>query len=144
MGSVWRTRIGYAMGGMVLGATIAAAAEQVSRIDTTEAASLIASGVTVIDVRRADEWRSTGVVPGSHLITAYDADGRLVPGFVEQVQAEVKPGQPVVLICRTGVRSVKAAQLLTGDGGYDHVYSVDGGVTGWTGAGRPLQPCANC
>lgn len=141
--AAWR-RLAGAVGGLMLMTGAAAAGPVVTTVDAAEAPALIAQGIPVIDVRRADEWRTTGVVAGSHLITAFDADGRLVPGFVEKVQAEVKPGEPVALICRSGNRSGRVAQLLTEQAGYTHVYNINGGVTRWAQLGQPLQPCGNC
>ena len=36
-------------------------------IDVDEMRRLMDEGVSVVDVRRADEWQQTGVVEGSHL-----------------------------------------------------------------------------
>lgn len=39
------------------------------------------------DIRRADEWRQTGVIEGSHLLTFVDAAGRLKAGFLSRFTA---------------------------------------------------------
>jgi rhodanese-related sulfurtransferase len=116
----------------------------VTVIDGATLSGLIDQRVTVIDIRRPDEWRETGVVPGSRLITAYDAEGRLEPGFLRAVAAVAGKGEPVALICRSGNRSAAAAQLLAGDAGYTRLYNVEGGIRAWSAAGRPLQPCPTC
>jgi len=38
--------------------------------------ALIDAGTPVIDVRRADEWKKTGVIEDSHLLTFFDKRGR--------------------------------------------------------------------
>lgn len=119
------------------------AEDAITSVDPAQAKVLIASGVPVIDVRRPDEWQATGTVAGSHLWTAFDAEGRLVPGFLDKVKAAVKPGEPVALICRSGNRSGRVAQLLE-QAGYTHIYNVDGGVARWVQTGQPLQPCDHC
>ncbi len=121
-----------------------AAPAAVQTIDATEARSLAQSGATIVDVRRPDEWQSTGVIPGSLLITAFDANGRPVAGFVEAVRAQVKPGAPLVLICRSGNRSAAAAQMLSAQGDYHSIYNLEGGVSAWMHSGAPLKPCPSC
>jgi rhodanese-related sulfurtransferase len=122
----------------------AGAAPAVTSIDGAGLARLVGEAVTVIDVRRADEWRETGVVAGSRLITAFDAGGRLDPGFVAAVEAVAARDQPLVLICRTGNRSGKAAEILATQAGYSRLYNVEGGVRDWSATGRPLAPCPTC
>ena len=54
----------------------------VIQIDSAELQRLRAEGVSVIDVRRPEEWSKTGVIEGSHLLTFFDAEGRYDPGPV--------------------------------------------------------------
>lgn len=144
----WRAGLAAWMAAVVV--TVSAAATTVradastTTISGVELARLMDQGVTVIDVRRADEWRATGVIPGSRLITAFDADGRLNPRFADEVAAAVARDQPVALICRSGNRSGKAAALLTGQSGFSRVYNVEGGVAAWSSHGRPLTACPVC
>lgn len=121
-----------------------ATAGPIERIDVTRLDALIQSEVTVVDIRRADEWRETGVIPGSRLITAFDGNGRLEPEFVERLRAAVGKDQPVVLICRSGNRSAAAARLLADGGASATIYDVAGGVRAWVAAGHALAPCPQC
>jgi len=75
----------------------------VREIGYGEFASLVESGVTVVDIREPWEWEQTGVIEGSHLITAFDAQGRLQPDFLPRFTTLVQPDDEVVLICRTGI-----------------------------------------
>ena len=60
-----------------------------THVDNSELKTLIAQGVPVYDVRRAEEWRATGVVEGSHTLTYVDAAGRPNPEFLTRFTAEV-------------------------------------------------------
>jgi rhodanese-related sulfurtransferase len=114
---------------------------EVVGIDSAELARLAASGVRVIDVRTAAEWKTTGVVPGSVLLTFFDEAGRSdPPQWLERVKKYATPEQPVILICRSGSRSAKAAGFLSAQSGYRTVYNVSQGLIGWTGEGRPTVP----
>lgn len=114
---------------------------EVVNIDNTELARLVASGVAVIDIRTAPEWKETGVISGSKLLTFFDEKGRANPPvWLEQLKSVTKPGQPVVLICRSGNRSRTAAQFLTQQAGYKTVYNATGGLNTWAREGRSVVP----
>jgi len=45
---------------------------------------------------------------------------------------------PVVLYCRSGPMSVRAATALVGMG-FTHIYSLEGGFNAWNAAGLPME-----
>jgi rhodanese-related sulfurtransferase len=129
----------------VVGALSTALAEPgIQSVSPGELEGLMRRGVMVIDVRRADEWRTTGVVPGSRTLTAFDAQGNLDPRFIEALSAPAEPDREIALICRTGNRSAKAARLLASELGYTRVSNVEGGMVEWLREGRPVVPCPSC
>jgi rhodanese-related sulfurtransferase len=93
----------------------------------------------VIDIRRPEEWRATGVVEGSRGMTFVDTNGRVMPDFLETFTATVDRDQPVVLICRTGNRTDALARYLVEQMGYSQVYNVQDGIMGWLREGRPVN-----
>jgi rhodanese-related sulfurtransferase len=80
----------------------------------------------LLDVREDDEW-AAGHVPGARHIPLGQLSARA---------AEVPQDQTVYVICRSGGRSGRAAQALTG-GGWQAV-NVAGGMQDWAAAGRPM------
>jgi rhodanese-related sulfurtransferase len=110
-----------------------------SELDNGGLAEMMAKGVKVVDIRRPEEWRQTGVVEGSHLITAFDQHGRVVPGFPSAFQALVARDEPVVLICRTGSRTATLAQALAEQLDYQKVYNVTDGITRWIAEGQMVS-----
>jgi rhodanese-related sulfurtransferase len=110
-----------------------------TNVDNAGLDQLIESGVPVIDIRRPDEWRQTGVVAGSHRLTFVDEGGRLKPGFLETFTQQFAPDQPVVLICRTGNRTDVLARHLVERMGYTQVYNVRDGITEWIRRGNPVS-----
>lgn len=146
MVAFWRRGVAAALASWLVcaGSSPALASEAITSIDVAEAGQLAAAGMPLIDVRRPDEWQATGVVAHSLLITAFNSEGQLVPDFLDRIKAEIKPDEPVVIICRSGNRSSQVARLLTEQAGFTHVYNVAGGITQWARNGQPLQPCANC
>ena len=109
----------------------------VVQVDSAGLERLRAEGVPVIDVRRADEWRETGVIDGSHLLTFFDKKGRYdLDTWMPALAAIAETGEPVALICRSGKRSGRVARLLDEQFGYRHVYTARDGIVGWIGEGR--------
>lgn len=108
-----------------------------TNIDNERLRALIADGVPVYDVRRAEEWRQTGVIAGSRLLTFVDEHGRPNPEFLPRFTREVGRNESVILICRTGSRTDVLARHLAEQFGYTNVYNVRHGITGWI---RDRQP----
>ncbi|MCH0566680.1 MULTISPECIES: rhodanese-like domain-containing protein [unclassified Streptomyces] len=82
----------------------------------------------LLDVREPYEWRA-GHVPGAvHLPLAALSAGTELPG---EAQA-----RPVVVICRSGNRSQRAAELLVSRG--TEAVDVIGGMRDWAAAGLPV------
>ncbi len=111
----------------------------VTNIDNAELEQLISEGVPVIDIRRAEEWRQTGVVKGSHLITFFDKRGNYnVPAWLEKLVPIADKDQPFVLICRTGNRTATVGNFLDKKLGYTKVYNVQRGIVDWIAKGKPV------
>jgi rhodanese-related sulfurtransferase len=80
----------------------------------------------VLDVREDDEW-AAGHVAGALHIPLGQLGARL---------GELDPRQTLAVVCRSGNRSSRAVAALTAAGLTAH--NVDGGMTAWAAAGRPL------
>lgn len=83
-------------------------------------------GAVVIDVRETEEYVE-GHVPGAIHIPLAQLGQRL---------DEVPEADPVYVICRSGVRSQKGADILEANG--HGALSVAGGTMGWIEAGHPV------
>jgi rhodanese-related sulfurtransferase len=113
-------------------------AAEVTDIDSTRLAKLLAEGVAIVDVRVAREQLATGVVKGSHLLSFYDRSGRYdMDGWVRKLHAIVGPEDPVILICGTGKLSVGIAEYLDKRAGHTKVYNVRDGIKRWIADGHP-------
>ncbi|WP_305987053.1 FKBP-type peptidyl-prolyl cis-trans isomerase [Roseibium sp. MMSF_3544] len=110
-----------------------------SDIGNEELKAKLAAGATVIDIRRPDEWKQTGVIPGSHLVTFFDASGNVNPEFGAELQKLVaSPADEVVFICRTGRRSQVLSEYLSGQAGFTNVVNVKDGIMSWIGDGEAV------
>lgn len=114
---------------------------EVVDIGNAELARLLAAGVPLVDIRTEGEWKQTGIVPGSRLITLFDERGRAdAPAWLQKINGVARASQPVIVICRSGNRTRAASQILAEQGGYQKVYNVRDGIRSWVGEGRPLAP----
>jgi rhodanese-related sulfurtransferase len=95
-------------------------------------------GVTLVDIRRPEEWKQTGIVEGSEMITAFTKRGALHPEFSEKFLKRFKVEDRVVLICRTGSRTARLAQALVKELGWKGVYNVKHGIAEWIKLGNPV------
>ena len=100
--------------------------------------TMLEQGVPIYDVRRPDEWRQTGVIKDSHLLTFVDAGGKVKPDFLARFTRTVGKDDPVILICRTGNRTSALARHLAEQMGYTQIYNVNDGITRWISEGHSV------
>lgn len=118
-------------------------------ISAVQAQEMTAAGKAIlIDIRRPEEWRETGIPAGARRADASQKDGPA--GFLHDVLEITADKRDVtlVLICRTGNRTARARAFLLSKG-FAEVYHVKEGVAGseagagWFKRGLPVEPC-NC
>ena len=96
--------------------------------------------VKILDVRTLEEYLFVGHAPMAWNIPLmvqtheWDAEkGHFAmqpsPDFLAQVKAVAGPDETILVMCRSGGRSARAADLLA-EAGYKHVYSITDGMEG--------------
>lgn len=141
----------------VLGGLSGAMVLTVSSLDTTDAQDALvmdaptareqmrSGGLTLVDIRRPDEWKKTGIAEGAKAITMHDPKGP--KAFLANLLSGVEGDRsaPIGLICATGVRSTFMQRFLTNNG-FTNVYNVKEGMLGrgptpgWIKRGLPVVP----
>jgi len=81
-----------------------------------------------LDVREQEEWDNFHI-PGTTLIPLGELPDRL---------AEVPTDKPIVVVCNSGNRSQTGRDTLL-QAGFTNVRSMEGGVTGWSDLGYPIE-----
>ncbi len=95
--------------------------------------------ILLVDIRRPDEWKKTGVGEGSHPIDMRRKD--FVDALLELTDGN--RSRPVALICAAGVRSDRLSLKLE-KAGFTRIINVPEGMTGsrsgpgWVGRGLPV------
>lgn len=127
----------------------------IENLDPRQAWALLQanSAAVLIDVRTAIEHSFVGHPPGAIHVAWKEFPGmKLNEAFVEQVaQHATDKTAPVLLLCRSGVRSVDAAKALEA-AGYQHLVNIlegfegkldddkhRGNISGWRFCGLPWQ-----
>ena len=95
-------------------------------------------GGIVIDIRREEEWKETGILQGSNTITAFTKDGNIHPDFPKKFFDLINDiDVPILLYCRTGNRTGILGQALIDQVGQTNVSHLSEGIVGWKKQGHP-------
>lgn len=110
----------------------AAFLDEATEITTAEVRQRFDEGspLLLLDVRREDEWRATGVIPGAVMITLSELEARA---------SELDTKGLWIAYCRSGKRSLTARELLRANG-IAGVLSMSGGILQWVAADGPTVP----
>ena len=100
----------------------------VAEVSPEEARAKQQAGAVIVDVREPYELRE-GYIPGAVHIPLRSLSPRM---------KELDPSKEIVVVCRSGNRSITAAQFLQ-QGGFPQVSSMAGGMIGWTRQRFPVQ-----
>ena len=130
-------KISMALGLLLIVFTACVSSEEVPEITPQQAFQMVEKESTyLIDVRSIAEYVFIG-----HPEMAYnvplsfwsDMDQAFVPNqnFVEDIKKRFNAEDKLIFICRSGGRSMRAAQLMN-DAGYTSVFSVNEGFEGRT------------
>lgn len=100
-------------------------------VKPAEAATLIAEKkVQLLDVRTAEEWNE-GRIEGATRVEIGSKD------FAETVKTAFDPAKPLLIYCRSGVRSERATRKLR-DTRFPAIYDLKGGIRAWTNDGKKV------
>lgn len=100
--------------------------------------------VTLVDIRRPDEWADTGVAKGAVRLNMQHPQGPT--GFAAELLRKVGNNKdaPIALICRTGNRTAQVQHYLQANG-FTRVFHVREGMAGssagpgWLKRGLPID-----
>lgn len=90
------------------------------------------SDVLVLDVRTSEEF-AAGRLPGATRIHVDALDEAIDDGTLP-----ASAHQPILVYCRSGNRSSRAAEILA-DRGYTEVFDLVGGLEAWQESGLPIE-----
>lgn len=89
-------------------------------------------GVLIVDIRREEEWKETGVIEGALTITAFNKRGGLHEDFQRDFFSLINDkSTPIVLYCRTGNRTGRLGNALVNQLGFKEIIHLTDGIVQW-------------
>ena len=118
---------------------------EVIEVSNSQLKSLLENNVPIIDIRREEEWKATGIIENSILMTFFDKNGKPnTSDWLNKLNQIASKNDPIVLICRTGRRTGIVAKSLSEKLGYKSIYDVTDGITEWLKEGNSVvKPIIN-
>jgi rhodanese-related sulfurtransferase len=116
----------------------------VKRVQLPEAQRLLAEGYKYVDVRSVPEFESGHPQGALNIPLMHFLPGRgMSPNgdFATVFEQRFAKDEKIVLGCKSGGRSLRAADMLQGMG-YTNVIDAEPGYEGWKNAGLPIETAA--
>lgn len=116
-------------------------AAELNNITPEQLKTLRNNDALVVDIRTAEEWNATGIIPGSKKLEffndqgEFDADKWLAA--LNQLHSTAK--QPVILVCRSGNRSNMLGNYLANKLEMKNIYHLQNGILSWIKAGNKIE-----
>lgn len=122
----------------------AATQAEITHISNEQTEALLEEGIPLIDVRTESEWKDTGIVEGSHLLTLFDETGKFdIKKWMSDLDKIAGKDKPFMLICAVGGRTGMLSQYLDSREGYTQVHNVQRGIDYWIRANKPVVSYKN-
>lgn len=112
-------------------------------VDNNQLLEMKAKGIEIIDIRRVDEWKKTGVIDGAKMLTFFDAKGNYdIPKWMSEFSQIIKDKDSTfVIYCAHANRTKMVGNFLNKELGYKNVYELNGGINyGWIDKGMKTIP----
>lgn len=103
--------------------------QRYARMPANAVADKVKQGeITVVDVRAISEWEQ-GHIPGAqhHML-----------GYLPERAADIPTTKPILVNCRSGVRSAIGVSVLQAKG-FPNVINLEGGYLDWARSGLPVE-----
>jgi rhodanese-related sulfurtransferase len=123
---------------MTLDELLERARRDLVRVEPGQAATELAGGALLVDIRPADQRSVGGDIPGATVIDRNVLEWRLAPASEWRIDAVDGPKTRVILLCNEGYSSSLAAATLK-ELGLVNATDVIGGFQAWKAAGLPTE-----
>ena len=112
---------------------------EIVEVNNDKIDKLIKVGVPLVDIRTEREWYETGVIDQSNLLTFFDKYGNSkVEEWITKFEKIAGRKDPVIIICRSGRRSLVVANYLVQKENYLTVYHATNGIKSWIESNKKI------
>ena len=113
---------------------------EVIDIDNSELKNLIAKDINIIDVRTQNEWKSTGIIEGSILISLLDKKNKFIfENWYEDFNKKISKNESVIFVCALGIRSKFISNLINKKKPDLKIYNLKKGINNWIRSGNKIS-----
>ena len=113
---------------------------EVIDIDNSELKNLIEKDINIIDVRTQNEWKSTGIIEGSILISLLDKKNKFIfENWYEYFNKKISKNEAVIFVCALGVRSKYISNLVNKKKPDLKIYNLKKGINDWIRSGNKIS-----
>ena len=117
---------------------------EVIDIDNSELKNLIEKDINIIDVRTQNEWKSTGIIEGSILISLLDKKNKFIfENWYENFNKKISKNESVIFVCALGVRSKYISNLINKKKPDLKIYNLKKGINDWIRSGNKISRLSN-
>ena len=105
---------------------------EIYEVDNEKIKILLENSVPLIDIRTEGEWRETGIINNSYLLTFFDKDGNYdFKKWMIEVGEIADENGPVIIMCRSGRRSRIVSNMIIKENNEYLIYHATNGIKSW-------------
>ena len=117
---------------------------EVIDINNKELSNLIEQKIKIIDVRTQNEWKSTGIIKGSFLISLLNKNKKFIfEDWFEIFNNKFGRNKSIIFICASGVRSNYISHLVQRKKPDLIIYNLQKGINHWIRSGNKITKLSN-
>ena len=112
---------------------------EVIDINNRELSNLIVRNIKIIDVRTQNEWKSTGIIKGSFLISLLNKNKKFIfEEWYAMFDNNFGMNKSIIFICASGVRSNYISHLVQRKKPDLKIYNLEKGINHWIRSGNKI------
>ena len=105
---------------------------EIYEVDNEKIKMLLENSVPLIDIRTESEWRETGIINNSYLLTFFDNEGNYdFKKWMIEVGEIADENGPVIIMCRSGRRSRIVSNMIIKENNEYLIYHATDGIKSW-------------
>ena len=113
-------------------------------INNRELSNLIEKEIKIIDVRTQNEWKSTGIIKGSFLVSLLNKNKKFIfEDWFAMFENNFGKNKSIIFICASGIRSNYISHLVKKKKPDLIIYNLKKGINYWIRSGYKIQRLSN-
>ena len=117
---------------------------EVINIDNRELSHLLEKEINIIDVRTQNEWKSTGIIKGSFLVSLLNKNKKFIfEEWYAMFENNFGKNKSIIFICASGVRSNYISHLVQKKKPDLIIYNLQKGINHWIRSGNKINRLKN-